>query len=162
MIRKQDDPVGSMFHDIAHLIRHKIDDVLRPYELTRLKWLAIGIISDNEGLTQSGLANRLELKNAATGKLVDRLVERGLVERMSDPQDRRVYRLHATVKSRALLAELEPLGGAVRESVLDGIGEEDLQVLKKLLHRIKTNLTLGLASLATPYLTNAELAFPLI
>ena len=51
MIRKQDDIVGSMFHNIAHLIQLRIDETLKPYDLTRLRWLAIRILSQNEGLT---------------------------------------------------------------------------------------------------------------
>ena len=156
MIKKQDDPVGSMFHDIAHFIRLKIDDMLRPYGLTRLKWLAIGIIADNEGLSQSALANRLELKGAATGKLVDRLVERGLADRHPDPTDRRAHRLYATPKSRALLAELEPLSGAIRMDVLHGLGREEIDVLTSCLRKIKTNLLrLALGAFSTTALKSA-------
>lgn len=118
-----------MCHDIAQLIRHKIDDILRPYGLTRLKWLAIGIIADTNGLPQAGLANRQEPKSAAAGKLVNRLLNRGLAERKSDPDDRRsdpddrrAHRLYPTGKPRALLAELEPLGEIVHDGVPDGIG----------------------------------------
>lgn len=144
MIRKQDDLVGSMFHDIAHLTRLKIDEALKPYGLTRLKWLAIGIISDNEGFSQAELASRLELKGAATGKLVDRLVERGLVERLSDISDRRAYRLFATRKSKALQRKLRPLGEALRQDILQGLSDEDVGFLKGSLTKIKENL-LGVA-----------------
>lgn len=163
MIRKQDDIVGSMFHDIAHLIRLRIDEMLKPYDLTRLKWLAIGILSQQQGLTQTGLATRLELKTAATGKLVDRLVERGLVERRPDPEDRRANRLFATEKSFALLAELEPLGAHIRDGVLAGLSEQDIGMLGCVLKKIKSNLRVtaagGLASLAvSPDLCAASLA----
>jgi len=140
MIRKQDDLVGSMFHDIAHFVRLRIDEALKPYGLTRLKWLAIGIISDSEGISQAELAVRLELKSAATGKLVDRLVERGLVERSPDSKDRRAYRLYATRKSNALLRKLEPLGTRLRQEILDGLNQEDMGILKSSLAKIKANL----------------------
>ena len=162
MIRKQDDLVGSMFHDIAHLIRHKIDDMLRPYGLTRLKWLALGIILDNEGLTQVELARRLELKTAATGKLVDRLEQRGLVERRRDPDDRRAHRLVATGKSVELLGRLGPLSEAVRNRVLDGLDEEELRALGAMLERIKANLTTSLAGWVAPCLVSCGLLGPVI
>jgi DNA-binding MarR family transcriptional regulator len=149
MIRKQNDIVGSMFHDIAHLIRLRIDEMLKPYDLTRLKWLSIGILSQNEGLTQTGLAERLELKAAATGKLVDRLVERGLVERRSDPDDRRAHRLFATKKSLALLTELEPLGENIRDHVLANLTEQEIGTLSSVLQKIKSNLTATVAGAAT-------------
>ncbi|WP_170428425.1 MarR family winged helix-turn-helix transcriptional regulator [Ruegeria arenilitoris] len=158
MIRKQDDIVGSMFHDIAHLIRLRIDEMLKPYDLTRLKWLAIGILSQNEGLTQTGLAQRLELKTAATGKLVDRLVERGLVERRPDPDDRRAHRLFATEKSFALLTELEPLGEDTRNGVLAGLNELEIGALSVVLQKIKSNLTASFAGGATSFALSPDLS----
>lgn len=157
MIRKQNDPVGTLFHDIAHLIRLRMDEMLKPYDLTRLKWLAIGIVADDEGLTQVGLAERLELKSAATGKLVDRLVARGLVERRADPMDRRAHRLFATEKAENLLKELEPLGGAIRESVLSGLSDEDIHELTKTLQKIKTNLTSTVAGAMTSLTATSDI-----
>ena len=147
-----------MFHDIAHLIRLRMDETLKPYDLTRLKWLAIGILADDEGLTQVGLAERLELKSAATGKLVDRLVARGLVERRADPMDRRAYRLFATDKAEYLLKDLEPLGDSIRESVLQGLNDEDIHGLTKTLQKIKTNLTSTVAGGMTSFAATSDMS----
>lgn len=143
MIRKQDDIVGSLFQDIAHLIRQRIDAELRPHELTRLTWLAIGVVQGHPGQTQTELAQRLELKNAATGKLVDRLVGRGLVIRKPDPGDRRVHRLFVTEKSDRLLDELTPVSDAIREDVLQDVGLAERADLERTLKKIKTRLTAG-------------------
>lgn len=140
MIRKSDDIVGTLFQDIAHLIRHRIDAELKPHGLTRLKWLAIGIVQSQPGLTQSELANRLELKPAATGRLVDRLVERGLVERRADPDDRRAHRLFVTQKSDQLLEELVPTGEAIREDVLQDLAPTERAQLAATLKKIKERL----------------------
>ena len=150
MIRKQDDIVGTLFQDIAHLIRQRIDAELKPHGLTRLKWLAIGILQDKPGLTQSDLANRLELKPAATGRLVDRLVERGLVERRADPDDRRAYRLFITKKSDRLLEDLVPTGDAIREDVLEDLDPNERAQLAKTLTKIKERLV---ALALTPVVT---------
>ncbi|MEO1138952.1 MAG: MarR family transcriptional regulator [Pseudomonadota bacterium] len=147
-----------MFHDIAHLIRLRMDEALKPYDLTRLKWLAMGIVADNEGLTQVRLAERLELKSAATGKLVDRLVARGLVERQPDPTDRRAHRLFATKKAENLLKDLEPLGDSIRESVLQGLNAEDVHGLTKTLQKIKTNLTSAFAGGITSFAATSDMS----
>lgn len=162
MIRKQDDLVGSMFHDIAHLVRLRIDGALKPYGLTRLKWLAIGIISNSEGFSQAELASRLELRSAATGRLVDRLVERGLVERRADKEDRRAYRLFATPKSEALLVDLQPLGERLRKEILNGLDHEDVGGLKNSLKKIKANLLSGAAALVTSVALKSELFLPMV
>jgi MarR family transcriptional regulator for hemolysin len=140
MIRKRDDIVGSLFQDVAHLVRQRIDAELKPYGLTRLKWLAIGVLQDQRGLTQSELADWLELKPAATGRLVDRLVERGLVERRTDPDDRRAYQLFVTQKSDDLLENLVPTGDAIREHVLQDLDPQERAQLAKTLTKIKERL----------------------
>ena len=141
MIRKKADVVGSLLHDAAHLLRLRIDEALRPYDLTRVSWMAIGIIEQNEMLTQSDLAARLELGTAATGKLVDRLQERGLVERHDDPEDRRANLLAVTPGARDLLERLKSVGEALREEVLQDLGEAERRQLQRSLQKIKTRLT---------------------
>jgi len=141
MIRKQNDIVGSLFQDIAHLIRQRIDTELQPYGLTRLKWLAIGLVQTHPGLTQTELAAKLELKPAATGKLVDRLEARGLVERRPDQSDRRVHRLVLTKKSEELLMQLEPVGNAIREDILQDLGQKERKQLEDALKTLKRRLT---------------------
>jgi MarR family transcriptional regulator for hemolysin len=162
MIRKQDDLVGSMLHDIAHLVRLRIDEALKPYGLTRLKWLAIGIISNSEGFSQAELASQLELRSAATGRLVDRLVERGLVERHADKDDRRAYRLFATPKSEALLLDLEPLGERLRKEILNGLDQEEAGDLKNSLTKIKANLLSGAAVLVSAVALKSEIFLPMV
>lgn len=140
MIRKEEDLVGSLIHDVAHLLRLRIDRALRPHDLTRVSWMAIGIVEQNEKLTQSELAARLELGTAATGKLVDRLQERGLVQRHDAPDDRRAKLLVVTQEARDLLERLKPVGERLREEVLQDLGEAERQHLLHSLQKIKNRL----------------------
>ena len=73
MITKHDDLLGTLIHDVAHLLRLDIDRRLKDHNLTRVKWLALGIIANQPHLTQRELAEKMELGNAAVGRLVDRL-----------------------------------------------------------------------------------------
>lgn len=140
MLRKGDDIVGTMLHDVAHRIRLKIDEALKPFDLTRVSWLAIGIVAREGRLTQSQLAEALELGSPSTGKLVDRLEERGLVERVRDPQDRRSNLLTVTEAARRLLKDLEPVGEDLREDVLQNLTLQEREHLSKMLVRIKERL----------------------
>jgi DNA-binding MarR family transcriptional regulator len=53
-----------------------------------------------------------------TGKL-DRLEEQGLIQRIPDPEDRRVVRLHVTDSGRRLIDEAFSSSLEVYESILD-------------------------------------------
>ncbi|WP_165586930.1 MarR family winged helix-turn-helix transcriptional regulator [Pseudaestuariivita atlantica] len=137
----KDDLIRSLIHDVAHQLRLRIDEALRPYDLTRVTWLAISIVDQNEMLTQSELAARLELGTAATGKLIDRLEERGLVRRHDHPDDRRANLLSITDQARDLLERIEPIGEFLREDVLQDLGQHERQRLRQSLQTIKCRLT---------------------
>jgi DNA-binding MarR family transcriptional regulator len=140
LLRKDDDIVGTMLHDVAHRIRLKIDEALKPFDLTRVSWLAIGILAEQDRLSQSQLAGALELGPPATGKLVDRLEERGLVERLPDPADRRANLLSLTAPARQLVEDLGPVGEMIREEVLQDLSIAERQQLGRLLARVKQRL----------------------
>ncbi|MDP9457820.1 MAG: MarR family transcriptional regulator [Actinomycetota bacterium] len=65
--------------------------------------------------------------------LVDRLVERGLVERMMEPQDRRVVLVHATEDGRLLIEQLVTSWRSLTEALLKGLSPEDLETVRKAL-----------------------------
>lgn len=140
MLKKNDDLVGTLIHDVAHLLRLDIDRRLKENDLTRVKWLALGIISRTPGLTQSELAMELELGHAATGRLLDRMVQRGFAERQQDENDRRTFRIFITDKALKLLDRLESTADDLRENALQGLDGNEINKLKLGLDKIKKNL----------------------
>ena len=148
MITKHDDLLGTLIHDVAHRLRHEIDRRLKPYNLTRVKWLALGIIANNPDMTQAELAADMELGNAAVGRLVDRLERRGFVIRKSDPDDRRAYRLSLTYTATDLLEHLKDTAAELRRDVLEGFSASEVKTLNKGLNRLDRKLK----SIATPCL----------
>lgn len=149
MIQDRDDLVAYLVHDVAHLMRLRIDRKLKKHNLTRVSWLALGILKSKPDLTQRELAGKMELGDAATGRLVDRLQHRRLLERVLDPNDRRVRKLALTPKARALLTQLEGVSHGLREEILDGLPEEDLVAVETGLQKMKSNLRGLLGSIPT-------------
>lgn len=140
MITKHDDLLGTLIHDVAHLLRLEIDQRVESKNLTRTKWLALGIIDANPGLSQSELAIELELGAAAVGRLVDRLVARNFVERRSTESDRRAYQLYLTRDARKLITKLDGVATQLRKDLLRGLDDEDVSCLTNGLQQLKKNL----------------------
>ena len=140
MITKHDDLLGTLIHDVAHLLRLDIDRRLKKHKLTRVKWLALGIIQHQPSMSQSELAAEMELGNAPVGRLIDRLEQRGFIDRVSDPEDRRVSRLQLTKSATKLLAELDEMGVEIRHDLLDGLSAADVKKLNGSLNKLKDNL----------------------
>ena len=147
MIGKDDDSLGALIHDVAHALRKLIDRRVEPYNLTRSKWLALGVLDRHDGLTLSELADAIEIGNASVGRLVDRLEARGFVTRKADPVDRRAVRIYIKDSARPKLQELENISAGIREKALGVINKEDRNKLINILQSIKDNIGEGLPSL---------------
>ncbi|MFC4271416.1 MarR family transcriptional regulator [Sneathiella chungangensis] len=140
MLSKDENTLGTLVHEVAHLLRTLIDRRVDPYNLTRAKWLALGVLDRREGITQTELAEYLELDKSTVGRLIDRLVQRGFVVRRKDPKDRRVFRIFFAESAQPILSELEQVGAGVRADALAGISKQDQEKLLSLLDQVKTNL----------------------
>ncbi len=136
-----DDNFGIMVSQIARLMRRNFDDRARKLGVTRPQWLVLGLLARHSGINQGGLADILEVEPITLGRMIDRLQEADLVERLPDPADRRAWRLQNTPKGMAQLAALQPLGEATFDLALDGIDADERVVLMAMLDRICTNLT---------------------
>ena len=104
--------------EVLALLRRNEPDLLTPVEVAK-KLLS----------SQSGM----------TGKL-DRLEEQGLIQRIPDPEDRRVIRLRVTDSGRRLIDEAFRSSLGVYESILDELSpaerEQLVTLLTKLLKRL--------------------------
>src|SRR6202007_2131653 len=86
----------------SRLLRNHIDHRAKERGTTRAQWIVLFRLRQNEGLSQVDLADVLELQPISLVRLLDRLVEHGLLERRHDPKDRRANKLHLTKAGRRL------------------------------------------------------------
>ena len=86
---------GFLMHDIARLLRMNYDRRVRRFGLTRSQWWVITNLYRNDGLTQSELADTLDIERASLGRLLDRLEANGWVRREPCRSDRRAKRVRA-------------------------------------------------------------------
>jgi MarR family transcriptional regulator for hemolysin len=126
----------------SRLLRNYVDHRAKTRGTTRAQWIVLFRLRDQEGLSQVDLADVLELQPISLVRLLDRLVEHGLVERRSDPRDRRANRLFLTTSGRQLADDLDSLRDAIATDVLREVPtaaiETSLKVLRGVKDRIKT------------------------
>ena len=92
---------------------------------------ALLLISEEDAIRMRELARKLGGSFSNATVLVDRLVERGLVERMMEPQDRRVVLVHATEDGRLLIEQLVTSWRSLTESLLGSLSPDDLETVRK-------------------------------
>src|ERR687891_1833348 len=100
---------GFLVHDVARLMRVAYDRRARALGLTRSQWWVLNNLYFNEGITQSALADLLDVEKPTLGRLLDRLEVKGWVERRCDPADRRAKRLHLTGEVQDVMRALRDL-----------------------------------------------------
>jgi len=125
----------------SRFLRNYIDQRAKGRGTTRAQWIVLFRLRDQEGLSQVDLADVLELQPISLVRLLDRLVEHGLVERRHDPRDRRANRLFLTASGRQLADDLDSLRDGIATDVLRDIPaaaiESSLKTLRDIKERIK-------------------------
>jgi MarR family transcriptional regulator, transcriptional regulator for hemolysin len=135
-------------NDVARLLRTYADQRARDLGMTRAQWAVLARVESAEGLKQIELAETLDLQPITLTRLIDRLCESGLIERRSDPDDRRAKRLYLTPAARPVLEGLARIGRDVMATVLAGLEPADVEQLLAQLLALKANLRNAIAGQA--------------
>jgi DNA-binding MarR family transcriptional regulator len=131
----------SQLVESSRLLRNYIDHRAKGRGTTRAQWIVLFRLREQEGLSQVDLAEMLELQPISLVRLLDRLVQHGLLERRHDPRDRRANRLFLTAAGRQLVDDLDSLRDSIAENVLQDVSvasiETTVQTLRDIKERIK-------------------------
>jgi DNA-binding MarR family transcriptional regulator len=132
--------LGFLIHDVSRLRRSAFDRCLKPLNVTRSQWWVLAYLSRQDGMTQSELAEQLDLGKVAVGGLIDRLEKAGLLRREADAGDRRVKRIFLEPKSKQLIAKMRKVSHRVNEHILCGLEDRELETAATTLDTMKKNI----------------------
>lgn len=96
----------------------------------------LAVVDANPGIKQGVVGNILGIKRANMVSLINELTERGLVERLVAPEDRRAFSLMLTGDGRAMLMECARRIEAHEARMLAGFSEGEREMLLGLLRRV--------------------------
>ncbi|MFK7966037.1 MAG: MarR family winged helix-turn-helix transcriptional regulator [Burkholderiaceae bacterium] len=131
---------GLILHDVARLLRTNFDRRVRDLGLTRSQWWVLTHLYREDGLTQTELADLMEIEKPSLGRLLDRLEAKNWIKRSNDPHDRRANRVYLTVDVKPMVREMRQHASAVRQQALAGLGENQREQFIDTLLQIKENL----------------------
>lgn len=134
--------LGWTLHDVFRLLQRNWHRRLRDsgIGISPAQSRVLAEVHRQGGLTQTALADSVEMEKAPLGRLLDRMEELGLVERKPDPDDRRARLVFHTAKAESMD---EPMWGVARgmfEAALTGISPAEYETLLSLLDRMKQNM----------------------
>jgi len=105
------------------------------FDLTPVQYAALGAIGASPGLDQVTLAGLIAFDRTTITGVVDRLVQKGLIERRASSRDRRARELRLTDQGRRTLRAMTPAVESAQRTMLRGLtareAEEFLRLLRK-------------------------------
>ena len=126
--------------NICHLHRSRARQLFHAIGLHRGQPLVLLALWEQEGLTQSDLAERLGIKPATVTKMLQRMEKAGFIQREPDAGDQRVSRVHLTPAGRAVRRDVEAVWKTMEAETFASFTQPEQALLRRFLLRMLENL----------------------
>jgi DNA-binding MarR family transcriptional regulator len=97
-------------------------------------------LAQEDGITQSTIAERLVVQGATVTTMLQRMEDAGLVTRQRDPEDNRLVRVYLTPLGREKQRAIAEQFYQLQEVLFEGIAEHDRETLRRLLRQMLLNM----------------------
>jgi MarR family transcriptional regulator for hemolysin len=122
---------------VARHWRRRLDRRLQPFGLSEATWRPLLHLSRAPApMRQKALAASLGLDGSSVVRLLDALQAAGFIERREDGADRRARAIVLTDAGHSLVARVEDISRQVRNDILAGLLDEEIETAHRVLDRI--------------------------
>lgn len=122
-----------------------LEDIRKKYCLSHLEIKIIGFLFNNPGKDTAGDISQLRMipkGNVSQG--VESLIQKSLLKRTQDEQDRRKIHLTLTEAADPVVEEIKVANQVFRAQAFSGFSMEEMALYRELNHRLMENLVQGL------------------
>ncbi len=139
--------IQSSFNDIGLLIariknkmRKRMNDKLKPYDLTSEQRAILLILCSQGDLTQIQLCEQISMEPSNLSTTLKRLENKNFIDKIDHPNDPRAYLVRATKQTLSIAEELRNLGIVTQADLFKGIELSDLRITYETLKKLDKNL----------------------
>lgn len=125
---------------VTVMARAEVDRRMEPLGLTQAQWMPLLHLAAGRAQTAAELARNCMQSPGAMTRMIDRLVDKGMIERERSTTDRRVVRLRLTPEGQRCAAQLPAIVKGVNQDVLSPLSAEERQQFQRYLLRVYTAL----------------------
>lgn len=124
----------------ASLLSDDAAQLFKPFGITTAQYNVLRILkgSEREGLCRNEVRDRMLTRMPDMTRMLDRMEEAGLVERVRDADDRRHVATHITAAGKKILRDLEPVVVERQKKLLGHMTEKELKTLTDLLTKARS------------------------
>ena len=122
---------------LSNAVSSKIAKIYeQEFELSVWQWRIIAALGEREGLTSTEVAQRTLMDKPTVSRAAASLIERGILERSIDSDDRRRAPMRLTDEGKAIYAAVIPRAMESERELLDAISADEAETLHRLLSRL--------------------------
>jgi MarR family transcriptional regulator, 2-MHQ and catechol-resistance regulon repressor len=119
-------------------VNDQFREFMKSYDLTQQQYNVLRILrgSEPKPLSTSCIRDRMIDRMSDASRIVDRLVKKGLVNRVQCPRDRRLVEIRISEKGLELLSQIDANQESMHRS-LGTLSDDELRLLNDLLDRLR-------------------------
>ena len=128
--------VGYAASRAAITLRKTFAQHMAPLELKIVEFSILMLVAQNAQVNQKQLGAALDISPPNMAVTLDRMVERGWVERVRGTADRRAQHIHLTAAGAKLAERAEKIAATMEAPVLATLSAAEQALLIELLHKV--------------------------
>lgn len=132
--------IGYWICVAGHLFQRAMNERLEPQGITFRQCQVLGRLACDGELAQVELADLMNIEPPTLVAVLDRMERDGLIERVACDGDRRRKIVRPLPKSKPVWKKIVACAQQVRAQAGEGLTEEELATLRRLLSVVRTNL----------------------
>ena len=105
-------------------------------DLKAVEFSILVLVASNQQVNQKQLGESLDVSAPNMAITLDRMVERGWVERVRSTEDRRAQLIHLTAKGKALVEKAEKVASTMEREALSVLSDAERALLIELLLKV--------------------------
>ncbi len=132
---------GFLLSHVALAHRNMVGQKMRVLGLHRGQPPVLFTLEEHEGMSNSEMAEFLNVTPATLTNKIKRMEKAGLVIRKRDPDDERISRIYMTEKGRGHINQVKVSIGEIENVLLKGFSEAEIEDMREKLRRILRNIS---------------------
>ncbi|MEC3847374.1 MarR family winged helix-turn-helix transcriptional regulator [Bacillus velezensis] len=129
--------IEKSLRHIAAIIKQKGREILNQYAITPPQFVGLQWLYELGDMTIGELSGKMYLACSTTTDLIDRMEKNKLVERVKDPADRRVVRIHLLAEGERIIQEVILKRQAYLRDMFETFSEEETAAFEKSLLKLQ-------------------------
>lgn len=129
-----------LYRTIFNKLNRLAEDDLKQKDITPSQFAILSLLACHRSLTMGEISKRISCVNSNITSVIGRMIDKEIVKKETDKQDRRIVKVGLTEKGHEIYQSIAPEHHSFFSSVFDCLEENEFVELNNLLAKINKNL----------------------